>query len=115
MKLVYAIISNDDSERVVQELNKAGFRATKQSSTGGFLKRGNTTLMIVTENENVKTVAGLIEKVCGKRGSIDVNVPYMNFSGSTPNMPFAYNSVKQSVEVGGAVIFAVDVCYYNKI
>ena len=115
MKLIYAIVSNDDAERVVQELNNAGFGATKQSSTGGFLKRGNTTIMVVTEDENLSTVAELIESVCGKRETIDINVPYMNFSGSNHNIPFSYPSVNQRVEVGGAVIFAVDVCYYNKI
>lgn len=115
MKLIYAITSNDDSERVLQELNKAGYSATKQSTTGGFLKRGNTTLMIVTEDENLEKVARLIEQVCGKRETIEVNVPYMNLSTSNYSMPFAYNSVKQRVEVGGAIIFAVDVCYYSKI
>ncbi len=48
MKLVYAIIGNENSELLISELSARGFQATKLSSTGGFLKRGNTTLMIGT-------------------------------------------------------------------
>lgn len=115
MKLIYAITGTDDAERVTQELNRAGYQATKLSSTGGFLKRGNTTLMIVTEDENVKKVAELIEKVCGKRETIDINVPYVNYPVTAQGIPLYCSAVKQKVEVGGAVIFAVDVCYYDKI
>lgn len=114
MKLVYAIIGNEDDEEVICQLNGAGYKATKLSSTGGFLKKGNTTLMICTEDENVSDVSRLIEGVCGKRETVEINVPYMGCSGNTFCMP-AYQTVKQKVEVGGAIIFAVDVCYYNKI
>lgn len=115
MKLMYVIISNDDSERVIHELNKEGYQATRLSTTGGFLKKGNTTLMVVTEDERVEKAAELVEKVCGKRQTIDVDVPYVNYPVSAPGVPLYCNSVKQRVEVGGAVIFAVDVCYYSKI
>ena len=46
MKLVYAIVNNDDSYAVNKGLQKAGIRATKLSSTGGFLMAGNTTFMV---------------------------------------------------------------------
>ncbi|MCI6136775.1 MAG: cyclic-di-AMP receptor, partial [Oscillospiraceae bacterium] len=45
MKLIIAIISNDDSYDVLSELTKAGFDATKLSTTGGFLSAGNVTLL----------------------------------------------------------------------
>ena len=44
MKLIYAIVSNDDSSAVSSALTKVGFFATKLSSTGGFLMAGNTHL-----------------------------------------------------------------------
>ena len=54
MKLVYAIVHDEDSERATRKLNEKKFSVTKLSSTGGFLKRGNTTLMIGTEDENAQ-------------------------------------------------------------
>ena len=54
MKLVYAIVHDEDSERATRKLNEKKFSVTKLSSTGGFLKRGNTTLMIGTEDEKFR-------------------------------------------------------------
>ena len=44
MKLIISIVQDVDSENLIQRLNEEGFRVTKISSTGGFLKAGNTTL-----------------------------------------------------------------------
>ena len=46
MKLIIAIISNDDSYDVLSELTKVGFDATKLSTTGGFLSAGNVQVAI---------------------------------------------------------------------
>ena len=42
MKMVFAIVNNDDSSIVNSQLVKSGFHVTKLASTGGFLKKGNT-------------------------------------------------------------------------
>ena len=49
MKLIYAIIRYDNEDDVTTSLTKHKFSVTRLSTTGGFLKKGNTTLMIVTE------------------------------------------------------------------
>ncbi|MGI6017486.1 MAG: cyclic-di-AMP receptor [Marvinbryantia sp.] len=115
MKLIYAIVSHDDSDQVIAELNKNGYQATKISSTGGFLRKGNATLMICTDDEKMDHVVKLIQEVCGERKTIEVHTPYVNYSGTGHNPSMFCNTLKQKVEVGGAVVFAVDVCYYNKI
>ena len=46
MKLVYAIVRNDNEDDVVSLLNQNHYSVTRLSTTGGFLKKGNTTLMI---------------------------------------------------------------------
>lgn len=117
MKLIYAIINEDDTESVVEELNKADYKVTKLSTTGGFLKRGNTTLMICTEDENLKDVTSRIECVCGKRHKVEYDVPCINYSAGAVGsyFPAWYGGTKKEIEVGGAIIFAVDVCYYEKI
>ena len=53
MKLVYAVVNSDDTRNVANAVTKAGFSATKLSSTGGFLSSGNTTFLICTEDERV--------------------------------------------------------------
>ena len=41
MKLIFAIVNNDDSSVVANKLTASGFSATKLATTGGFLKSGN--------------------------------------------------------------------------
>ena len=62
MKLIYAIVSNDDSSAVSSALTKVGFFATKLSSTGGFLMAGNTTFMICTDDEKVDEAISIISQ-----------------------------------------------------
>ena len=60
MKLILTIINDSDSEPVSQALIASGFRVTRVASTGGFLHRGSSTLMIGVEDEKVDQA---IEKV----------------------------------------------------
>ena len=128
MKLVFAIIHDDDSRKVINELNKNGFRVTKLSSTGGFLKSGNTTLIIGVEESMVETVIKLIKKNSKSRRQLIHNtIPPMDFpispdyelSGTVESlnamddllMPYT-----DEVTVGGATIFVVslDSKFHNK-
>ena len=52
MKLIYAIIRNDNEDDVIQALMQDHFVVTRLSTTGGFLKKGNTTLMIAVEDSD---------------------------------------------------------------
>ena len=60
MKLIITIISDQDNEPVSQALIGKGFRVTRIASTGGFLRRGSSTLMIGVEDEKVDQA---IEKI----------------------------------------------------
>ena len=53
MKLIYAIVNNDDAHSVSSSLTQAGFQATKLASTGGFLMAGNTTFLICSEDDKI--------------------------------------------------------------
>lgn len=108
MKLVYAIVSSDDDNRVMAQLNKNNFSVTKLATTGGFLRSGNTTLIIGTEEEQVDKVIGIITAECGERKHIVANpVMTSNYSDFTPQ--------PVSVDVGGAIIFVLDVEQFIKI
>ena len=54
MKLIIAIIRNEESDEILQSLVQGEFRVTRIASTGGFLRRGVTTLMIGVEDEKVE-------------------------------------------------------------
>ena len=64
MKLVVAIVQDQDVYNLNADLTEAGFRITKLASTGGFLKTGNSTLLIGTEDENVDKCLEIIENDC---------------------------------------------------
>lgn len=60
VKLIIAVVQNEDADNVVDALLEAEYRATRLASTGGFLRRGNTTIMIGVQDELVDTVLDLI-------------------------------------------------------
>lgn len=62
MKLIIAIIGDEFSQDVIKALIDSKIRTTKLSSTGGFLKKGNTTLLIGVEDNDLVSVLGLIRK-----------------------------------------------------
>lgn len=74
MKLIYAIIRYDNEDDVTTSLTKHKFSVTRLSTTGGFLKKGNTTLMIVTEEARVDEAIDIIKKECGHHQKITINI-----------------------------------------
>ena len=60
---------------VVSLLNQNPYSVTRLSTTGGFLKKGNTTLMIGVEDEKVEAVIALIKQECGQHQKLTVNMP----------------------------------------
>lgn len=61
-KLIIAVVQNEDADVVVDALLEEEFRATRLASTGGFLRRGNTTLMIGADEAEVDQVLELIRQ-----------------------------------------------------
>jgi uncharacterized protein YaaQ len=64
MKLILTIISDNDNEPVSQGLIAAGFRVTRIASTGGFFRRGASTLMIGVADERVDDAIEVIRRTC---------------------------------------------------
>ncbi len=65
MKLLLAIVRNDYAGDVVSALNEQGFRVTRISSTGGFWRRGNVTLLVGVEDEKVEEALQIIDANAG--------------------------------------------------
>ncbi|NLG27269.1 MAG: hypothetical protein GX557_05130 [Chloroflexi bacterium] len=53
MKLVLAIVRDEFAGDVVAALNEKGMSVTRISSTGGFWRRGNVTLVIGLEEDQL--------------------------------------------------------------
>lgn len=107
MKLVIAIVSNDDSPTVSSSLTKNGFSVTRLATTGGFLRAGNTTLLIGTDDEKVAEVIDIIGKDSKRRTEVVPSSASYDIGGNV--------SFPVEVQVGGAVIFVVDVEQFIKL
>ena len=64
MKLMIIIVRDVDGETVVQALVENGYRVTRMASTGGFLRRGNVTLLTGVEDSKIQNVFDLLRKAC---------------------------------------------------
>ncbi|MCL2518671.1 MAG: cyclic-di-AMP receptor [Oscillospiraceae bacterium] len=107
MKLIFAIVNNDDAHTVNSVLRKFGYFVTKISSTGGFLMNGNSTFITGVKDEEVDHAIELIGKHSKKRVQpVPVDMSYNLASlGSYP----------AEVTVGGATIFVLNIEKYERV
>lgn len=102
MKLVIAIVQDQDASILIDELTEKEYRITKLSSTGGFLKAGNTTLLMGVDDGQVEDIMDIIEKNCKTR-EITTSLLTVSMPGDT------YIPYPLEVKVGGATVFILDV------
>lgn len=103
MKLIIAIVQDKDSNQLSTEFNQANIRATKLSTTGGFLKAGNTTFLIGIEDDKVQEALDLVKENCQSREQ------YMTSPVSLDVNMDSYFSVPVPIQVGGATVFILPV------
>ena len=108
LKLVVIIAADADADRLMKEFIERGHPATKISSTGGFLHRGNATILSGVEEDEVEDVLALVREQCQARSEY-VPVQTLPFfgEGSTLSEPV-------EVRVGGAIVFVVNVERFEK-
>lgn len=107
MKLILAIVSNEDSSKVSSALTKNNFSVTKLATTGGFLMSGNTTFLIGTEDEKVQNVIDIIGSFSKTRKQL---MPTTAAYGVG-----VYTSLPVEVQVGGATVFVMNVEQFVKL
>ncbi|NLP47343.1 MAG: transcriptional regulator [Clostridiales bacterium] len=107
MKLIVAIVNNDDCHAVLSELSKNKFSATKLSTSGSFLRAGNATLLIGAADESVAEIIEIIKNFSSKRTQMVETGP--SFAGET------FMSMPIEVTVGGATVFVLDVDEFHKL
>ena len=109
MKLIIAIVQDEDASRLVSTLMNEGYGVTKLATTGGFLRAGNTTLLVGVEDDKVDGAMGIIEKVCKWRKQMAASpAPMAGAAGVYVPYPI-------EVTVGGATIFVLNVENFVKV
>lgn len=103
MKIILAIVQDKDSNRLANEFIDANIRATKLSSTGGFLKAGNSTFIVGIDDDRVEDALELIKKTCQSRKQY-VSTPVTLDITMDGQVPYPVE-----VEVGGATVFVLPV------
>ena len=108
MKLIIAIVNKEDVSELLHRLSKDGFMSTRLATTGGFLRKGNVTMLIGTEEEKVDPCLDIIRGCCSRQTQfISPN------SVSSADQMFA--SAPVPVTVGGATVFVMDIDRFVKM
>ena len=101
-KLLIVIASDSDADSLIQKLVQRGYPATKVSSTGGFLRRGNATIISGVDAEDVDNVIAIIRSECQARTEF---LP----AQALPFPESIYPAEPVEVRTGGAIVFVVSV------
>ncbi len=109
MKLIIAIVQDEDASHLIADLMEEGFGVTKLATTGGFLRAGNTTLLVGVDDDKCDACMNLIERVCKSRKQIATSPVTM---GGATGM---YAPYPIEVTVGGATVFVLSVDQFAKI
>jgi uncharacterized protein YaaQ len=109
MKLVIAVVHGEDANSCSDALSDAGFVVTRFTTSGGFLQKGNATILTGVEDGRVDEVMGLLRKHARGRNEYMNPVPPM----AEPAEFFVPFPVE--VQVGGATVFVLDVERFEKL
>lgn len=112
MQLLLAIVQSEDADLLCSRLNAAGFELTRINSVGGFLARGNVTVLMGLEEEQIPVALAIIHKTCRtRRRFINPTV-----TGTEPaHMTLAAPAIPLEVQVGGATVFHFPVLRFERL
>jgi uncharacterized protein YaaQ len=109
VKLVVAVVHNEDARVLIDALLAHQYRATWLHSSGGFLKQSNATILLGVDEEKIEEVVGLVRDNCHSRTQTVSPIPPIMEPGEF-FMPYPLE-----VEVGGAVVFVLPVDRFERI
>ena len=109
VKLVVAIVHNEDAGALVDALLDREYRATRLHSSGGFLKQSNATIILGVEDDQIDTVLGIVRDTCHARTQVVNPMPPIMEPGEF-FMPYPLE-----VEVGGATVFVLPVERFERL
>ena len=103
LKLIAAMVQDQDADELLGALIETGFRATKINTTGGFLRGSNNMILIGVEEEKVDQVLEVIKAHCHPRTQT-VHPAHAD-----------YLVEPMTVTIGGATVFVWDVERYERL
>jgi uncharacterized protein YaaQ len=109
MKLVVAIVQREDAGTLIDSLTEKGYRATRINTAGGFLKEGNSTVLVGVDDPKVDEVLSLVESSCNTRTQYINPLPPVMEPGEF-YMPYPVE-----VQVGGATVFVLNVERWERL
>jgi uncharacterized protein YaaQ len=109
VKLIVAIVHNEDAGVLVDALLEREFRATRLHSSGGFLKQSNATILVGVDDAQVDDVMAIIRANCKSRTQVVNPMPPIMEPGEF-FMPYPLE-----VEVGGATVFVVPIERFERL
>lgn len=101
-RLIVAVVSSEDAGPLADRLVLLGFGLTELRTAGGFLRRGNSTLLIGVPASRVDEVLTQIQASCKTRVILTASL----FPPISPDM---LPVVPTEVPVGGATVFILEV------
>jgi uncharacterized protein YaaQ len=108
MKMVMAIVHGDDAGGLVNALTEKSYRATRINTAGGFLKESNATILVGVDDDKVNDVLALIRSNCQSRTQFINPLPPVMEPGEF-YMPYPVE-----VQIGGAIVFVLDVDRFER-
>ena len=78
MKLIMAVVQDHVVNDVLEQLSNNSIRATKLSSTGGFFKEGNTTVLLAVEDDKLKETKEMILNISKTKEKVDEKTANMD-------------------------------------
>ena len=108
MKLLIAIVNSDDADACCDAMGSAGMDLTRLRTTGGFLGRGNETLLVGLDASRVDEAVAMLRSHA--RGRVDQMATPLAAEAIGVFVP-----VPVEVEVGGATVFVVDVERFERL
>ena len=104
MQLLVSFVQAEDAEVLVDRLIKNGLRVTRLNSVGSFLARGNATIVMGVEDDQVGFVLDILRQTCKTRRAFLNALPQIE-------APHASLAVVMPLEVtvGGATVFTFPV------
>ena len=108
MKMIVAIVQDYDTDRLLRGVGEAGLRATRIASTGGFLRMGNTTVLMGVEDDRLGDCLELLRRTCGAR----VERPAADLFD---DLGLLAPGAVSEVTIGGAVVFVSAVSRFVRI
>ncbi len=110
-KLILAILQDDDYEETISVLNQNGFFVTTLSSTGGFLKKKSTTVMIGTDEAHLQSVLDILKTTAGHRRETVYRNPSLF---TAQRYPVGMAAVPVEEDAGGVTVFVMELSHIAK-